>query len=351
MALNIFGPYGAGINPSTSRPADTGDAGAADTFFQPCSSPSARDGTVVSYRWLNKFLATMRRATRGMGVADDPASDDLLLEAIRRGATLRNVGTGVDLYRGQDSAKAHLISRLIAGSNLTITAVEGPAGEFGVRLAVTALPGGGDGNPLVNVGDGADVYKGLNVSSQEEIRGVKGIGPVASVVNGDNIEIGVSGAAYTLLLRAPGSTGQLAPQTILSLTDEPNPAALDKVILGKAADGALRSATVAAMRGSPTGSIVASGYATVTPRVSMTGAAGSGCTLTYDLTLSKIGVAFSSALASTRYHVQAWRALPGTGAQGSDFTISNKTTSGFDLATYDDGGGSTQWHFHVTLIA
>ncbi len=247
---NIFGPYGAGINPSESRPSDTGDPGAGDTFFAPCSSPTARDGTVVSYRWLNKILATLRRATRGMGVSDDTASDDLLLEAIKRGATLRNVGVGYDVYQGQDASKQHLIRKLAAGSNVTITEVESPSGEFALRIAAASGGGGGGDTVLVNVGDGADVYKGINLDDEEELRGIKGLAPLAIAVNGDNIDVKLDGTAYTLLLRNANSAGASAFETIISLTNEPSPALADKLLLGKAANGAFRSVSVEALRGS-----------------------------------------------------------------------------------------------------
>lgn len=142
MALNIFGPFGAGINPSYTRPADTGEPGSSDTWFQPCTNPNTNDGTGVSYRLMNKWLATFRRATRGMGVPDDPTSDDLLLEAIKRGATIRNIGEdGVAIYADQDAAKVHLVRKLLAGSNIAATLVEGPAGEHAIRLDVTGISG------------------------------------------------------------------------------------------------------------------------------------------------------------------------------------------------------------------
>ena len=251
MTLNIFGPYGSGVNPTTTRPIDTGEPGATDTWFQPCSSPTANDGTMLSYRWLNKMLATIRRATRGMGIADDPASDEMLLEAIKRGATLRNSGTGVALYGGQDAVKAHMIRRLLAGSNVTLTEVESPSGEHGVRISITVPGSGPTGNTIGNVGDGADIYKGTN-STVEELRGIKGIGPIGAAVNSDNIEVGIEGATATLLMRSAAGTGQSSMQSINSLTAETSPADTDELILQKSGGGALRKVTVANARGSST---------------------------------------------------------------------------------------------------
>lgn len=249
---NVFGPFGSGINPVTTRPADTGEPGSPDTFFGPCSSPTTRDGTVVSYRWLNKMLATMRRATRGMAVPDDPASDDLLLEAIKRGATVRNVGTqsgALEVYAGQDGSKHHMIRRIMPGSNVQLALVEGPAGEHVLRISVTAPGSGPTGNTLVNVGDGADIYKGTN-GTTEELRGIKAASgsPVAPAVSGDNIELGLPGVAWTLLMRAAGTTGQMDDQTVGSLTAEATPANDDVLLLAKAADSALRKVTVSTLR-------------------------------------------------------------------------------------------------------
>lgn len=257
MALNIFGPYGSGINPSTSRPSDVGDPGGTDTWFTPCSSPTAGDGTLVSYRWLNKMLATIRSATRGMGIADDPASDDLLLDAIKRGATLRNVGTGFDIYEGPDANKAHLLRKLSAGSNVSLALVEGPTGEYSIRITMTAPGSGPTGNTLGNVGDGADVYKGTN-ATVEELRGIKGIGPVLAVVNADNIDVGVEGTAYQILMRDASDTGQMAGKTVVALTTEATPADNDYLLLGKNANGAPRKVTVQAVRGASSANSIGS---------------------------------------------------------------------------------------------
>lgn len=248
MSLNIFGPYGPGVNPATSRPSDTGDPGPDDTWFQPCSSPSARDGTVVSYRWLNRMLGSLRTATRYFAVADDTGSDNLLKDAILRGGTLINIGSaGVSLYQGQNADKAHQIRKVLAGSNVTLTEIESPAGEFAVRIALTAPGSGPSGNTLGNVGDGADVYKGTN-STVEEMRGIKGIGPVVAATNGDNIEVGLSGGAYAFLLRNTDTTGQMAAQTIAGLTAETSPASTDELVLSKAGNLGLKKITVANLR-------------------------------------------------------------------------------------------------------
>ncbi len=261
--MNIVGPHGAGVRETTTRPTDTASGNALDTWFEDCVAGNPNTGTKVPSVWLNKVAALFRRAIRGMGVADvesGTTSDDMLLDAIKRGATLKNVGSGVDLYQGQDTIKRHLISRLFGGANVQVTPVT-VDGETSVRISFTVPGSGPTGNTLGNVGDGADVYKGTN-ALVEELRGIKGIGPVSSAVNGDNVEIGLTGAAWTLMLRNANSTGQQAATTMLALTEETSPAAADYLLLGKNADGALRKMRRDKLLGF--GEIVASGWFQVT---------------------------------------------------------------------------------------
>lgn len=351
MPLNIFGPYGPGINPSTTRPSDTGEPGATDTFFAPCSSPTANDGTVVSYRWLNKMLATLRRATRGMGIGDDPASDDLLLEAIKRGATLKNVGddAGVALYQGQDAAKAHMIRRLLPGSNLTMTLVEGPAGEFAVRFNVVVPGSGPSGNAIRNVGDGADVYKGT-ATGYEDIRGIKGLGAVLAATNGDNVEVSLPIAAWSLLLRNAGTTGEAAAQTLISLTEETNPAAADVLLLGKSADGALRKVRIDKLPNNAFGYVVASGHFTVNASTGALTSFGNGCSLAK--TGNDVRVTFSSALADSYYMIHTHRqggTYNGlTNIHGPTSISGDCSTSGFTV--WMDSGAMYGITFYFTVV-
>lgn len=85
MPLDLLGPASA-PNATTTRPADSRVFGADDTFFKDCSSPVARDGTKVQAGYLNGLLQQIRRAIRGMGIAENNANDDMLLEAIRKAA-------------------------------------------------------------------------------------------------------------------------------------------------------------------------------------------------------------------------------------------------------------------------
>jgi len=80
---NIYGPHGPGINETTTRPPQTDSESSADSWFGPCVDNDPNTGTKISYRWLNFITANLRRAIRGMGVAENEVDDDMLLKAIQ----------------------------------------------------------------------------------------------------------------------------------------------------------------------------------------------------------------------------------------------------------------------------
>jgi hypothetical protein len=82
---DLLGPASA-ANSTTARPADARIFGGTDTFFKDCTSPAANDGTVVEQAYLNAMLMQIRRAIRGMSVAENNANDDMLLNAIQSAA-------------------------------------------------------------------------------------------------------------------------------------------------------------------------------------------------------------------------------------------------------------------------
>lgn len=109
-------------------------------------------------------------------------------------------GDGVAVYAGIGADSAHHIRSLMAGSNITIDLVESPAdsGEYKIRISSSAGGGVGEaGDPLVNIGTGAQVYKG-NISDQEQLRTITGSGGLvvtetATTVNIDASAIGGGG--------------------------------------------------------------------------------------------------------------------------------------------------------------
>lgn len=83
---DLIGPASA-LNSTVLRPADTRVFGSNDTWFQPCSGPNVNDGTQVQAVYLNGILAQIRRAIRGMGIAENNADDDMLLKALQKVVT------------------------------------------------------------------------------------------------------------------------------------------------------------------------------------------------------------------------------------------------------------------------
>jgi hypothetical protein len=144
---NIVGPFGAGVNETTTRPADPDAASATDTWFQDCIGGVAGTGTKVPAVWLNKVTALFRRAIRGMGIPDDSQDDDMLLKAIQK--TMRGIAdkgdpaAGVAIQAGIDGATGNYLIRRIRGSGVTV-ALDPETGE--VVLTV-----GGDAVSLIGL--------------------------------------------------------------------------------------------------------------------------------------------------------------------------------------------------------
>lgn len=113
---DLLGPANA-VNFTTSRPSDTRIFGGDDTWFKPCSSPSAQDGTQVQAVWLNGILAQIRRAIVGMGIPVDNADDDMLLKAIQAAAA--GLATEAQLFAGMPIFPMVGTNGLIATSTST----------------------------------------------------------------------------------------------------------------------------------------------------------------------------------------------------------------------------------------
>ena len=86
---DIVGPANA-PNTVTARPAETRIFGAADTWFQDCSSGTANDGTRVMAAWLNAVIASLRQTIRANGsliaggpVVSEDNSDAMFANAIQ----------------------------------------------------------------------------------------------------------------------------------------------------------------------------------------------------------------------------------------------------------------------------
>lgn len=107
-------------------------------------------------------------------------------------------GGAVAIWEGLQAVTGfHKIRSLKAGANITIEAVETEpdSGEF--QIVISAAGGGGEGgggggNPLGNVGDGQQIYKGLN-AGVEELRTIKGKNGIGVGTNGNVIEVDGAG--------------------------------------------------------------------------------------------------------------------------------------------------------------
>ena len=128
-------------------------------------------------------LQQVRKAVKKM-IEDGTASTSLAGDAVAIWEGLR-AGTGV-----------HKIRALVAGTNITLELVEQPAesGEYQIRISATGGGGGGGGEiDLANVGDGAQVYKGMN-DDTAELRTIKGANGIAVTQNANDVT--VDGSAF-----------------------------------------------------------------------------------------------------------------------------------------------------------
>lgn len=91
MPLDILGPGSNTPNVTTSRPADDAEYGVNDTWFKDCTSPEAQDGTKIKASILNRTIAQLRRAIRGMGITENNTDDDMLLKAIQKAGSTSTV--------------------------------------------------------------------------------------------------------------------------------------------------------------------------------------------------------------------------------------------------------------------
>lgn len=134
---NIVGPHGPGVNEVTSRPDDVASGNALDTWFADCVAGVAGTGTKIPAVWLNKVAALLRRAIRGMAVADAELDDDMLLKAIQRadkgieGLGAADSATIINLYAGLKAPDldTHLIRKIKQGAGISL-AIEAGTGEL-----------------------------------------------------------------------------------------------------------------------------------------------------------------------------------------------------------------------------
>lgn len=147
---NDLGPFGAGVNPTTTEPPSFGDSGGADyTWFVDCSSPTSRDGTKFTAQWANRMMKYIRRACDGMGIARNEADSDRLLKAIQKADRANeNIGTGAPVYKALNGTTGkHEFYTLKGLGGITIS-LNTSSNEIEVTDGGS---GGGDGAPQPDI--------------------------------------------------------------------------------------------------------------------------------------------------------------------------------------------------------
>jgi hypothetical protein len=95
---DLLGPANA-ANSVTTRPAETRVFGSVDTYGQDCSSPTALNGTVISWMFLNGIVQQIRNLIRGRGITVDESGDSntdlMMLQAVQSVGVPFAVDTGV----------------------------------------------------------------------------------------------------------------------------------------------------------------------------------------------------------------------------------------------------------------
>lgn len=90
---DLLGPANA-ANAVTTMPADSRVFGAVDTYFTPCTSPTANNGTAIGAAFLNGLLQQVRAAIRGQNVPQDNTNPNMLLQAMQAAAPPYAADTG-----------------------------------------------------------------------------------------------------------------------------------------------------------------------------------------------------------------------------------------------------------------
>jgi hypothetical protein len=158
---DIVGPANA-INVVTTRPAESRVFGAADTWFQDCSSATANDGTRIMAVWLNAIIAQLRNSIRingnliaGGAVVSEDNADAMFANAmeylIQRGQPTYGDDTGtqnnivVTLNPGaKEYKKGMVVVTIIKNNNggATVLNVNGLGNQQVVRYDGTPLQQG-----------------------------------------------------------------------------------------------------------------------------------------------------------------------------------------------------------------
>ena len=197
MPANTFGPFGPGVNPTTEQPAydDAAQAGAVDTWFKACVGNDPATGTKITERFLNFVLDNLRLACRGMGVPDSAIDKLLLLKAIQKAdRQIINTGDGAEVYAGLDEDGKHQLRTMNGSPGLDI-AVNEETGEIDFLLSPGAVS-------IDNLGTGIEVYGGEDGGTHlwRTMLGVNGI-DVRLSESGDEVVVDGAGIRGEITIR------------------------------------------------------------------------------------------------------------------------------------------------------
>lgn len=156
---------------------------------------TGQEGSIPPFEAVEHTMREIMKVITEAGITPNHADLTQLWQALQwlvGERLVESVGGAIPVYAGINDGGAHEIRSIEAGANITLTLVESPAssGQYKIRIAATS-GGGGGGDPLLNVGDGVDVFKGV-AGGFSEIRGIKALGDGIAVTleaGGNNILI------------------------------------------------------------------------------------------------------------------------------------------------------------------
>jgi hypothetical protein len=212
MSLDLLGPTIA-AGGVTTRPTETRNFGAADTFFRDCSSPTLDDGTEYQAAFFNALLANARTIARGNGqtaTSADVVPQDNSDDAILWKAFMQLVQRGQPLIAQDTGAVGHIVAAY------TPAVVEH---KFGLSLRVKVL----------NTNTGATDFapSGLAPVAVKRI-GAADLQP-GDLRAGGIAELVFDGAVYQIVSfippSQPGTSTEFAPKLVGVVADQAGAAA------------------------------------------------------------------------------------------------------------------------------
>lgn len=361
MAKDLIGPGAFGAsNAVTARPAVAPDntTGASDTWFKNCSSATSRDGTTIEEGYLNFLLAQIRRAIRGMGIAESNVDDDMLLKAIQAASS-----------GGEFPAHTHAQSEVInlVADLATITAaIAGKVAKAGDTMTGVLLqPAGSAAAPALAASGDTDTgifYAAANIlalatGGVERLRvdasgnvGIETLAPGAKLdVNGNAITRGehrLKAASYPKLLFE--STGNSADarkwQCYLDPSGQLNLKRLNDAENAESAGTLHLNGAIGLAGDIGSAAKVFTGGSNAAWKTLAELGVGRKIVAVGRATGASAAITFASAEPDTSYEVAGYGGWGGSGdnsgGTSTNLSLSSKSTGGCTVNLNDEGGGA-----------